>query len=518
MQPRRSKVAPDPLLYPEQMPTMAAASRLLPSPNASVYCASTVKPFSLPGPLMSKERREHPRNGAQYPPRYAGVVSPVMSPGTAARGGVAEVFSPSLNVYRAGSSRMTFSIAPRTTVVVSNHVTNTGAVVRLEQVDYSKAMRAYRVCRQEGGIVAEEQPQGWRGGSTQPSTPLPPSLAASYGSASSYVASPTTASGSASPNGHVSDSARNGEEALGHSSAPWRLVLLRLFGAADMVLLAVAVACFLVLVSRLRVAAYDQGDSQNTAPSSSLAWLTMALAALTSGRAVVDEGAEACGVRHASGEAVLEGAAQSPRVASSLSKTAATCVTAPKRALSASYAQATGAPALDTSLTLTLLVLSTFLLTKRLGGALRRVYVEEILVMRGVGLQLSAYDIFNTLRYRRFVDLLMLRSLVIHDAFLRYQPIFFLSSSVENKAERIVYFPETLPRLAVLRPVLNGIRGVLYGEPEDGPSLAEMEERWRKSVSDLTEGDFFTEDSFAEDTTTTPDDACLSDVTDREED
>ncbi|KAG5485072.1 hypothetical protein CUR178_08042 [Leishmania enriettii] len=518
MQSRRSKVVPEPLLYPERAMAMAAANSSLSAPGASASSASAAKPSgSLPAAMVSKVPAGHSQNGAQRPLQFDDSASSVLPLGTTARGGVSEVFSPSLNVYRAGSSGTTFTIAPKTTVLATNHVTNTGAVVRLVQVDYSKAMRAYRVCRQEGGIVAEEQPQRWHCAAVKPATPLLPATS-SHG-ASSHDASPTAVSGAASPNSHASNAVHNGEEALGHNPAPWRLVLMRLFGATDMVLLAVAVACSLVVVSRLRmVTLYRQGDWQNAASSSSLLWLTVAVAALSSRRAVVDNAAASSGSPPASGEGVLQGVARSSWAASSLAESIATSAPALKSATSVSFTQVTSTPALDTSLTLVLLLLSTFLLVKRLSGALSRVYVEEVLVMRGVGLQFSAYGIFNTLRYRRFVDLLMLRSLVIHDAFFRYQPIFFLSSSVENKAERIVYFPETLPRLAVLRLILNGIRGVLYGEPEDGLSLAEMEERWRKSAGDVCEGDFFTEDSFADDTATTPDDACLSDATDREED
>ncbi|CBZ24049.1 conserved hypothetical protein [Leishmania mexicana MHOM/GT/2001/U1103] len=436
----------------------------------------------------------------------------MLPPGASVTGGAIEMLSPSLNVYRASSRGVTLTIAPRTTVIMTDHVTNTGAVVRLEQVDYSKAMRAYRVCRQEGGVVAEKPSQDWRAGSATPATPLPPPLTSPHGISSSYAASPTTLSGTASPNSRARYAARDDDTALDHDPAPWRVVFLRLFGATDMMLLTVAVACFLVVVSRLSMLKYGRTDGQSAMSWSSLSWLELALTALTSGRSAVKE------VVAPPAEGLVQGVTRGSPAISSLA--AATLISAPgtKEVLFASCTQATSILGLDTSVTLVLLLFSTFLLVKRLSGALSRVYVEEVLVMRGVGLQFSAYGIFNTLRYRHFVDLLMLRSLVIHDAFFRYQPMFFLSSSVENKAERIVYFPDTLPRLAVLRPVLNGIRGVLYGEPEEGPSLGELEERWKKSASDTPDGDFFTEDSFAEDTVTTPDDACFSDATDRDED
>ncbi|CAG9569313.1 conserved hypothetical protein [Leishmania major strain Friedlin] len=440
----------------------------------------------------------------------------MLPPGATGTVGATEVLSPSLNVYRAGSSGVTLTIAPRTTVLVADHVTNTSAVVRLEQVDYSKAMRAYRVCRQEGGVVAEEPSKGWHAGSTTPATPLPPPLTSSHGVSSSYAMSPTAFTGTASPKGRASYAARD-ETALGHDRAPWRVVFLRLFGATDMVLLTVVVACFLVVVSRLSMIKLGRTDGQSAMSWSSLSWLKVALTALTSGRSVVEEVVAPSGLSPASAEDLAQGVTRGSPATSLLTTATVISVPGTKGVLFTSYTQATGIPALDTSVTLVLLLFSIFLLIKRLSCALSRVYVEEVLVMRGVGLQFSAYGIFNTLRYRHFVDLLMLRSLVIHDAFFRYQPMFFLSSSVENKAERIVYFPDTLPRLAVLRPALNGIRGVLYGEPEEGPSLGELEERWKKSASNIPDGNFSTEDSFAEDTVTTPDDAC-SDATDRDED
>lgn len=305
-------------------------------------------------------------------------------------------------------------------------------------------------------------------------------------------------------------------EAPSRCPAPWRVVLLRLFGAADMLLLAIAVACFLVVSSRargshVRLSQFDKGNFH--APSSALAtlvsWVASVMAGLvTGGRSGGGEVGKQTSNSYSSTAAVQradDGGSSAGALVSSGSVAAA------------SYTQDTRAAALDTRIAFVLLFSSMLLLARRLSSAFTRVYVEEVLVMRGVGVQFSSYGIFNTLRYKRFVDLKMLRSLVIHDAFFRYQPIFFLSSSVENQAERVVYFSETLPRLAVLRPVMNGIRCVLYGEPEEGPSLAELEERWKTSSREVSDGEFFTEDSFAEDTMTTADEGHSSDGTDHEE-
>lgn len=112
----------------------------------------------------------------------------------------------------------------------------------------------------------------------------------------------------------------------------------------------------------------------------------------------------------------------------------------------------------------------------RMFSAFTSIYIEEVVVIAGVGMQLTSYGIFNNVKSSTFVDLTLIRSIVIHDTFFRNQPIFFLSASVENSPKRIVFFPNTLPRLEILLPVLRGVRSVLYGEPEFGRSLAEMEE------------------------------------------
>ncbi|KAK7201839.1 GPI-GlcNAc transferase complex, PIG-H component [Novymonas esmeraldas] len=461
MQPRRSKVVPDPLLYPDG--TAAAHTAKHPSQRGSSAGSAVADGASRRGTAPQRPRLFN----------AAAAASPVLSPRCSAPGGAVELASPGLNVYAAAGSSgsVACAIAPKRTVRVADHVTNTGAVVRLEQLDYSKALRAYRVCRQEGGLLAEEQHTAPHALAAAQGTPLSPTHATS----TSRLFSPTSTAGTASSAG--ANTCTAAAATLGHCPASWRVVFVRLFGAADMVLLAVALACFLVVVSR-----FNESEARRS-PS----WLTSVVSAVVSGGAM----------RRPS-----RGAA-----ASSTPEAAAVVLHRSPHAPLGSYQQVTSVPAFDSSVTCVLLLLSTLLLAKRLTGALTQVYVEEVLVMRGVGLQLSAYGLRNTLRYRHFVDLLMLRSLVIHDAFVRYQPMFFLSSSVENCKDRVVLFPNTLPRLAVLRPVLNGVRAVLYGEPEEGPSLAEMEERTRTADGDQSDGDLFTEDSFAEDTVTTPDNA-----------
>lgn len=112
-------------------------------------------------------------------------------------------------------------------------------------------------------------------------------------------------------------------------------------------------------------------------------------------------------------------------------------------------------------------------------------YIEEVIVVAGVGIYITSYGLWNNVRHTSFMDACLLRSLVIHDAFFRYQPIFFLSATVESWPSRVVFFPHTLPRLDILLPVLRGMRAVLFGEAETGLSLAEMEAKkeeiqWRR--------------------------------------
>ncbi|CCD16909.1 unnamed protein product [Trypanosoma congolense IL3000] len=118
------------------------------------------------------------------------------------------------------------------------------------------------------------------------------------------------------------------------------------------------------------------------------------------------------------------------------------------------------------SLAALVLLLYVFVMVCRIVSGLLRVNVEEVTAIRGLGLQLNSYHAFGTLCSRRFIDIKLLRSLVIHDAFFRSQAIFFLSATVENEASRVVLFEETLPRLSVIQPVLCGLRFILFEEPE----------------------------------------------------
>lgn len=245
-------------------------------------------------------------------------------------------------------------LGPTETVLLSKQLTNTHAVIDLVRLDFSDAMRGYRVYKQD------------------------------------------------------------------LSTRPW----LRLFGTNDMMLLAVAVSFLLSCVVSLNGAAVASTDPLLAKAARGWWW----------GSASAPENPE----------------------------------TARRRAL------------LEESfffkVRLSLSVLCFLLVAIRFLFALQRVYIEEVIAIRGVGIQLTDYGVFNQIRRRQLIDMKLIRSLVIHDAFFRYQPIFFLSSSVENQSKRIVFFAETLPRLAALQMVLRGLRHILYGEEEEGPSLSEMEQ------------------------------------------
>ncbi|KAH9584257.1 GPI-GlcNAc transferase complex [Trypanosoma melophagium] len=123
------------------------------------------------------------------------------------------------------------------------------------------------------------------------------------------------------------------------------------------------------------------------------------------------------------------------------------------------------------------LLICCLVLLYRLFTGLRWAHVEEVTAIRGLGMQLTIYNIFGRIVSQRFVELKLIRALIIHDAYFRCQVIFFLSAIVENDGSLLVLFEETLPRLAVLRPLLRGLRHILYEDSEDGATLAELGER-----------------------------------------
>lgn len=100
---------------------------------------------------------------------------------------------------------------------------------------------------------------------------------------------------------------------------------------------------------------------------------------------------------------------------------------------------------------------------------------ESVCAINGVGLQFHRKNVLGRMVATRFVDHSSIRALVIHEGYYRHQAIFYLAIVVEGEEDVLVVFEETLPRVNVLKKVLRGLRCVLYGESEEGPSLAEMQ-------------------------------------------
>lgn len=106
---------------------------------------------------------------------------------------------------------------------------------------------------------------------------------------------------------------------------------------------------------------------------------------------------------------------------------------------------------------------------------LKRIYSEEVLVIRDVGMQLTTRNCRGDVVKRKFLDQSRIRTIFIHEAFFRQQVIFYLGVLVDNEEKVTVLFEETVPRLNVLRPILCGLRAVLFQESEEGPTLGELE-------------------------------------------
>lgn len=103
-----------------------------------------------------------------------------------------------------------------------------------------------------------------------------------------------------------------------------------------------------------------------------------------------------------------------------------------------------------------------------------RIAVEEVMVIDGVGLQLTTRDFSDRVVKEEFIDISRIRGVVLHEAYFRHRVIFVLGLLIEGQEGFKVLFEESLPRLAPLKKVLIGIRGVLYHEPTEGQSLAEI--------------------------------------------
>lgn len=107
----------------------------------------------------------------------------------------------------------------------------------------------------------------------------------------------------------------------------------------------------------------------------------------------------------------------------------------------------------------------------------RHVFMQRVVVVSGVGMQLTTFNYMGSVVQQRFLDVNRIHSVVIHEAFLRQRIVFYLAVIVDNEADVTVLFEEMVPRLTLLRPLLCGIRSVLFEEPEEGATLGELEEQ-----------------------------------------
>jgi hypothetical protein len=104
--------------------------------------------------------------------------------------------------------------------------------------------------------------------------------------------------------------------------------------------------------------------------------------------------------------------------------------------------------------------------------SLTAVAEASVTAVRGLGLQLSQRRRV-TGTTTRHIDQALIEALVIHEGFYRHQVVFYIAVVTRGSSEVTVLFDTCLPRLDALRPVLRGLRRVLYDEPEAGLSLAQ---------------------------------------------
>jgi hypothetical protein len=112
--------------------------------------------------------------------------------------------------------------------------------------------------------------------------------------------------------------------------------------------------------------------------------------------------------------------------------------------------------------------------------------VESVTAIRGVGLQIvsrpgrqwgsaSGSTGIAAGTVQRVLDVNSIDASVIHEGYFRHRCVYFLAAVVRDEPESVVLFADTLPRLEALRAVLRGLRHVLYGTPEYGPTLGQAD-------------------------------------------
>lgn len=123
----------------------------------------------------------------------------------------------------------------------------------------------------------------------------------------------------------------------------------------------------------------------------------------------------------------------------------------------------------------TFTILIIFLIVRSVYRIVTRVPAERLTAIRGVGLQLNKQNMFGTWSATELVDVATITSLVVNETFFRHRVIYCMAVACQDKKQLVLPFANTLPQLCVLRTILRGTRAVLYGEPEEGLSLADLE-------------------------------------------
>jgi len=136
---------------------------------------------------------------------------------------------------------------------------------------------------------------------------------------------------------------------------------------------------------------------------------------------------------------------------------------------------------------------AAFLLLAVIAGRVARAWagtvpIESVTAIRGVGLQIStrpgrqwgassprSTSGIGAGTVRRVIDVNSIDALVIHESYYRHRCVYFLAVVVRDEPKSVVLFADTLPRLEALRVVLRGLRHVLYGSPEHGPTLGQAD-------------------------------------------
>ncbi|KAF4955049.1 hypothetical protein FGADI_4794 [Fusarium gaditjirri] len=103
----------------------------------------------------------------------------------------------------------------------------------------------------------------------------------------------------------------------------------------------------------------------------------------------------------------------------------------------------------------------------------RRGYASEsILVMRGLGVQTSeSPGSYLAGTATRFIPTEKIQDILVNEAFLGFEVIYYLIVIVEGEDDVVVVFPGLLPRRKIVEEVWRGVRRCLYEQRGEDKSL-----------------------------------------------